>query len=281
MYENILFEKKDGVAYLTLNRPDRLNALNGAVLKELDDALAAIDGDAEIRVLVVRGAGEKALAAGADITEMQSMEAEAGMAFGAFGQKVFAKIEALRQPSIAMIPGFALGGGCELALACDIRIASEKARFGQPEVGLGIMAGFGGTQRLPRLVGRGAASLLLFSGNMIDAAEALRIGLVDKIVPHDALAAEVSALAEGIARQACCAVQQTKRCIRHGLESGPRIASRTAQVRPLFLHEGAEGQDARLRQSPPLIGFRCATLGGWTEWKQRSGNALMRSLRGP
>ena len=143
-----------------------------------------------------------------------------GHAFGAFGQKVFAKIEALRQPSIAMIPGFALGGGCELALACDIRIASEKARFGQPEVGLGITAGFGGTQRLPRLVGRGAASLLLFSGNMIDAAEALRIGLVDKIVPHDALAAEVSALAEGIARQARCAVQQTKRCIRHGLESG-------------------------------------------------------------
>ena len=212
MYENILFEKKDGVAYLTLNRPDRLNALNSAVLKELDEALAEIDGDAEIRVLVVKGAGEKALAAGADITEMQSMEAEAGMAFGAFGQKVFAKIEALRQPSIAMIPGFALGGGCELALACDIRIASEKARFGQPEVG--------GTQRLPRLVGRGAASLLLFSGKMIDAAEALRIGLVDKIVPHDALAAEVSALAEGIARQARCAVQQTKRCIRHGLESG-------------------------------------------------------------
>ena len=215
MYENILFEKKDGVAYLTLNRPDRLNALNSAVLKELDEALAEIDGDAEIRVLVVKGAGEKALAAGADITEMQSMEAEAGMAFGAFGQKVFAKIEA-----IAMIPGFALGGGCELALACDIRIASEKARFGQPEVGLGITAGFGGTQRLPRLVGRGAASLLLFSGKMIDAAEALRIGLVDKIVPHDALAAEVSALAEGIARQARCAVQQTKRCIRHGLESG-------------------------------------------------------------
>lgn len=221
MYENILFEKKDGVAYLTLNRPDRLNALNGAVLKELDDALAAIDGDAEIRVLVVRGAGEKALAAGADITEMQSMEAEAGMAFGAFGQKVFAKIEALRQPSIAMIPGFALGGGCELALACDIRIASEKARFGQPEVGLGITAGFGGTQRLPRLVGRGAASLLLFLlGKHDRAAEALRIGLVDKIVPHDALAAEVSALAEGIARQAPYAVQQTKRCIRHGLESG-------------------------------------------------------------
>ncbi|MFQ9866547.1 MAG: enoyl-CoA hydratase-related protein [Bilophila wadsworthia] len=218
MYENILFEKKDGVAYLTLNRRSAERAEQRRT-EETDDALAAIDGDAEIRVLVVRGP-ERRLSPPSDITEMQSMEAEAGMAFGAFGQKVFAKIEALRQPSIAMIPGFALGGGCELALACDIRIASEKARFGQPEVGLGITAGFGGTQRLPRLVGRGAASLLLFSGNMIDAAEALRIGLVDKIVPHDALAAEVSALAEGIARQARCAVQQTKRCIRHGLESG-------------------------------------------------------------
>lgn len=220
MYETILFEKQGGVAYLTLNRPERLNALNSGVLKELDEALDAIGGDAEIRVLVVRGTGEKALAAGADIAEMRSLEAEAGMAFGAFGQKVFAKIEALPQPAIAMIPGFALGGGCELALACDIRIASEKARFGQPEVGLGITAGFGGTQRLPRLVGRGAASLLLFSGGMIDAAEALRIGLVDKVVPHEALAGEVAALAESIARQAFCAVQQTKRCIRHGLEAG-------------------------------------------------------------
>ena len=278
MYENILFEKKDGVAYLTLNRPDQLNALNSAVLKELDDALAAIDGDAEIRVLVVRGAGEKALAAGADITEMQSMEAEAGMAFGAFGQKVFAKIEALRQPSIAMIPGFALGGGCELALACDIRIASEKARFGQPEVGLGITAGFGGTQRLPRLVGRGAASLLLFSGNMIDAAEALRIGLVDKIVPHDALAAGGRHRPSG---SLCRPADQTLHTSWPRIRPRIRPLVRSAGVRPLFLHEGAEGQDARLRQSPPLIGFRCAPLGGWTEWKQRSGNALMRSLRGP
>lgn len=282
MYENILFEKKDGVAYLTLNRPDRLNALNGAVLKELDDALAAIDGDAEIRVLVVRGAGEKALAAGADITEMQSMEAEAGMAFGAFGQKVFAKIEALRQPSICMLPGFALGGGCELALACDIRIASEKARFGQPEVGLGITAGFGGTQRLPRLVGRGAASLLLFSGNMIDAAEALRIALSTRSSPTMPLPLKFPRWPKD-RPSAPYAVQQTKRCIRHGPRIRPRIRPlvRSAGVRPLFLHEGAEGQDARLRQSPPLIGFRCATLGGWTEWKQRSGNALMRSLRGP
>ena len=198
MYENILFEKKDGVAYLTLNRPDRLNALNGAVLKELDDALAAIGGDAEIRVLVVRGAGEKALAAGADITEMQSMEAEAGMAFGAFGQKVFARIEALRQPAIAMIPGFALGGGCELALACDIRIASEKARFGQPEVGLGITAGFGGTQRLARIVGVSNAMELILTAKTINAARAQELGLVSHVYPPEELMDKAMELAQAI-----------------------------------------------------------------------------------
>ena len=218
MYENILFEKKDGVAYLTLNRPDRLNALNGAVLKELDDALAAIDGDAEIRVLVVRGAGEKALAAGADITEMQSMEAEAGMAFGAFGQKVFAKIDALRQPSIAMIPGFALGGGCELALACDIRIASEKARFGQPEVGLGITAGFGGTQRLPRRVGIAKAKELIFSGKVIGAAEAEKIGLVNAVYAPEELIPGAIAMAKSFTANAPIAVKYSKACIDRGMQ---------------------------------------------------------------
>ena len=218
MYENILFEKKDGVAYLTLNRPDRLNALNSAVLKELDDALAAIDGDAEIRVLVVRGAGEKALAAGADITEMQSMEAEAGMAFGAFGQKVFAKIEALRQPSIAMIPGFALGGGCELALACDIRIASEKARFGQPEVGLGITAGFGGTQRLPRRVGIAKAKELIFSGKVIGAAEAEKIGLVNAVYAPEELIPGAIAMAKSFTANAPIAVKYSKACIDRGMQ---------------------------------------------------------------
>ena len=218
MYENILFEKKDGVAYLTLNRPDRLNALNGAVLKELDDALAAIGGDAEIRVLVVRGAGEKALAAGADITEMQLMEAEAGMAFGAFGQKVFARIEALRQPAIAMIPGFALGGGCELALACDIRIASEKARFGQPEVGLGITAGFGGTQRLPRRVGIAKAKELIFSGKVIGAAEAEKIGLVNAVYAPEELIPGAIAMAKSFTANAPIAVKYSKACIDRGMQ---------------------------------------------------------------
>ena len=218
MYENILFEKKDGVAYLTLNRPDRLNALNGAVLKELDDALAAIDGDAEIRVLVVRGAGEKALAAGADITEMQSMEAEAGMAFGAFGQKVFAKIEALRQPSIAMIPGFALGGGCELALACDIRIASEKARFGQPEVGLGITAGFGGTQRLPRLIGPSRAKLLMMTGNHSKGEAALAMGLVDMVFPAEELLEAAVNMAKEMAAKPPLALEYVKWAVNEGMQ---------------------------------------------------------------
>mgnify|MGYP005951262033 CR=1 FL=1 len=217
MYENILFEKKDGVAYLTLNRPDQLNALNSAVLKELDDALAAIDGDAEIRVLVVRGAGEKALAAGADITEMQSMEAEAGMAFGAFGQKVFAKIEALRQPSIAMIPGFALGGGNELAMSCDIRICSDNAVFGQPEVGLGITPGFGGTQRLARLVGMGMAKQLVYSALNIKADEAYRIGLVNAVYPQAELMENVLKLANKIAKNAPIAVRNCKKAINDGI----------------------------------------------------------------
>ena len=212
-------EIQGAVAIVTIDRPKALNALNPEVLADLKAAFEAIDQNT-VRCVVLTGAGDKSFVAGADIGSMSTMTKAEGEAFGKLGNDVFLEIESFPLPVIAAVNGFALGGGCELALACDIRIASEKARFGQPEVGLGITAGFGGTQRLPRLVGRGAASLLLFSGNMIDAAEALRIGLVDKIVPHDALAAEVSALAEGIARQARCAVQQTKRCIRHGLESG-------------------------------------------------------------
>lgn len=220
MYKSILFEKKGCIAYLILNRPDRLNALSSSVLEEIDNVLSSVEADMDVHVLIIKGAGEKALAAGADITEMQAMDAMSGMVFGAYGQSVFSKIEKLRLPVIASIQGFALGGGCELALACDIRVASCRARFGQPEVGLGITAGFGGTQRLPRLIGRGAASLLLFSGEMIDAGEALRVGLVDKVVPHEELDSFVDALAEKIAHQASFAVQQSKRCIRHGIESG-------------------------------------------------------------
>ena len=212
-------EIQDAVAVLTIDRPKALNALNPEVLADLKAAFEAIDQNT-VRCVVLTGAGDKSFVAGADIGSMSTMTKAEGEAFGKLGNDVFLMIEHFPLPVIAAVNGFALGGGNELAMSCDIRLCSDNAVFGQPEVGLGITPGFGGTQRLPRLVGRGAASLLLFSGNMIDAAEALRIGLVDKIVPHDALAAEVSALAEGIARQARCAVQQTKRCIRHGLESG-------------------------------------------------------------
>ena len=217
---NVLLEKKGHIAVATINRPKALNALNSQVLEDIDQLVEQVKADDEIRALVITGSGEKAFVAGADIGEMSTLTKAEGEAFGKKGNDVFRKLETLPVPTIAAVNGFALGGGCELSMSCDIRICADTAVFGQPEAGLGITPGFGGTQRLPRLVGRGAASLLLFSGNMIDAAEALRIGLVDKIVPHDALAAEVSALAEGIARQARCAVQQTKRCIRHGLESG-------------------------------------------------------------
>ena len=219
-------EIQDAVAVLTIDRPKALNALNPEVLADLKAAFEAIDQNT-VRCVVLTGAGDKSFVAGADIGSMSTMTKAEGEAFGKLGNDVFLEIESFPLPVIAAVNGFALGGGNELAMSCDIILAAGPnaegkggAKFGQPEVGLGITPGFSGTQRLPRLVGRGAASLLLFSGNMIDAAEALRIGLVDKIVPHDALAAEVSALAEGIARQARCAVQQTKRCIRHGLESG-------------------------------------------------------------
>ena len=222
----VTYEPQGAVAYLIINRPEALNALNSTVIGDLEQAITEVEKDAELGALIITGEG-RSFVAGADIGEQLPLDVAGGRKWGQRGSALMRRIEKLEIPTIAAVNGFALGGGCELAMSCDIILAAGPnaegkggAKFGQPEVGLGITPGFSGTQRLPRLVGRGAASLLLFSGNMIDAAEALRIGLVDKIVPHDALAAEVSALAEGIARQARCAVQQTKRCIRHGLESG-------------------------------------------------------------
>ena len=226
MYQTIRYEKNGNIGIATINRPEALNALNSTVISELEQLISEVEKDAELGAFIITGEG-RSFVAGADIGEQLPLDVAGGRKWGQRGSALFRRIEKLEIPTIAAVNGFALGGGCELAMSCDIILAAGPnaegkggAKFGQPEVGLGITPGFSGTQRLPRLVGRGAASLLLFSGNMIDAAEALRIGLVDKIVPHDALAAEVSALAEGIARQARCAVQQTKRCIRHGLESG-------------------------------------------------------------
>ncbi|HEU4983604.1 MAG TPA: enoyl-CoA hydratase-related protein, partial [Acidobacteriaceae bacterium] len=180
-YEHILIDVSDGVAVITLNRPKVLNALNAALLGELDSALDALAVDDAVRAVIVTGAGEKAFAAGADIQELAGLSGLEGQALALRGQEIFSKLEALGKPVIAAINGFALGGGCELALAATIRIAGETAKLGQPEVKLGLIPGYGGSQRLPRLVGKGAALKLLLTGEMISAAEALRIGLVDEV----------------------------------------------------------------------------------------------------
>ena len=181
-YENIIFEKKEnGVAIITFNRPKALNALNQATLKELSDAIDQINSGEDVKVLVLTGAGEKAFVAGADIKELQKMTPLAAKHFATFGQKVFFKLAELPLPVIACVNGFALGGGCELAMSCDFIYASENARLGQPEVNLGIIPGFGGTQRLARLVGKARALELCMTGDMIDAKAALEIGLVNQV----------------------------------------------------------------------------------------------------
>ncbi|MGC2162035.1 MAG: enoyl-CoA hydratase-related protein, partial [Silvibacterium sp.] len=182
-YEHIVVEISDAVAVLTLNRPKVLNALNVALFAELDAALDALGADDSVRAVIITGAGEKAFAAGADIEELAAVSQAEGQQLAERGQRVFGKMETLGKPVLAAINGFALGGGCELAMATTIRIASETAKMGQPEVKLGLIPGYGGSQRLPRLVGKGAAFKMLLTGGIISAAEALRIGLVDEVVP--------------------------------------------------------------------------------------------------
>ena len=187
----------EGVATLTFNRPDALNALSSSVLEELDAAVGRIASDAAIHGVIVTGAG-RAFVAGADISEIAKLDRSSGLDFARRGQGVFSRIEALPKPVVAAVNGFALGGGCEIAMACHVRVASTRARFGQPEVKLGIIPGFGGTQRLPRLVGRGAATKLILSGRPISAEEALRIGLVDEVAEPEALLERCEALVKEI-----------------------------------------------------------------------------------
>ncbi len=193
-YTTLQLTIETAIATVTVNRPDKLNALNGTVIEELGQAIVALERDPAVRGVILTGAGPKAFVAGADISELASQSPLEGKARSLAGQAVFRRFEALRKPVIAAVNGFCLGGGCELALACHLRIASDTARFGQPEVKLGIGPGYGGTVRLPRLVGRGRALELLLTGAMIDAAEAWRIGLVNRVVPADRLLAEASAL---------------------------------------------------------------------------------------
>ncbi|MDH3201953.1 MAG: enoyl-CoA hydratase-related protein [Myxococcales bacterium] len=209
---------EDGpVSTLTLNRPDKLNALSTEVLGDLRSAIATIGANEELRAAIITGAG-KAFAAGADIAAMTKMNEWEGRDFGALGHSVFASIEKLRFPVIAAVNGFALGGGCELALACDFIYASSKAKFGQPEVGLGVIPGFGGTQRLPRRVGPAMARELIYTGRMISADEALRIGLANAVFAPEELLGSAQKVAAHIASQGPIAVATAKRLIARGIE---------------------------------------------------------------
>jgi enoyl-CoA hydratase len=215
--ETILVARDGPIATVTLNRPEVLNALNARMLDELGEAFATFRDDDALRAIVLTGAGTKAFAAGADIGELNALpDASAGEAQARRGQALTSAIEALRVPVIAAVNGFALGGGCELAMACDIRVAADHARFGQPEVNLGILPGYGGTQRTLRLLGEGMAMYLCLTGEIVDAPEALRIGLVQKVVPAPALLAEAQRIAELIASRGPLAIAVTKRAIVEG-----------------------------------------------------------------
>ncbi len=219
MWETVLMDVAEGIATIKINRPKQLNALNDQVMKDLKDCVSKIAVNDTIKVVIITGEGEKSFVAGADIGQMSELNPVEGLAWGQQGQAIFTMIEELPQPVIAAINGFALGGGNELAMACDIRIASEKAKFGQPEVGLGITPGFGGTQRLPRLIGLGRAKYLALSADIIDAQKACEWGLVDFVVAPEELMAKANEVANKIAKQKQFAVQQTKQCVRRGMES--------------------------------------------------------------
>jgi enoyl-CoA hydratase len=217
-YENLLYEKRDGIAFITFNRPKVLNALNRKTVEELRDALLDARDDTSVRVLILTGAGEKSFVAGADISELAQRTAVDGKDFALFGQSVVHLLETIGKPSICAINGFALGGGCEVAMCCSIRLASKNARIGQPEVKLGIIPGYGGTQRLSRLCGKGAAHELCLSGEMISAEEAQRIGLVNHVYEPAELLPSAEALAKKIIANAPLAVKYTMEAIERGLE---------------------------------------------------------------
>ena len=216
--QNILFERQGAIGIVTINRPKVLNALNKETMRELKTLVEQIAVDQEIGVVIVTGSGDKSFVAGADITEMQPLSALEGRQWGKFSQGVFNALENLPQPVIAAVNGFALGGGCELAMSCDIRIASEKAKFGQPEVLLGVIPGFAGTQRLPRLIGKGRAKELLFTGKQIDAMEAYRIGLVNAVVPAEKLLDVAKEWANLILSRGMVAVQLCKSAVNEGMD---------------------------------------------------------------
>jgi len=216
-YQNLIVEKRDAVAIVTVNRPDKLNALNALAMAELDAAFTDLAEDRSVGGVILTGAGEKAFVGGADIGELSAQGPIRGRDVAIEGQRVLERIETLRKPVIAAVNGFALGGGCELALACHVRLASENAKLGTPEVRLGLMCGYGGTQRLPRLVGKGPALELLLTGEMVDAQEALRIGLVNRVFPRDRLLPEAEALLRKMLANAPVSLRLTLEAVNVGL----------------------------------------------------------------
>ncbi len=217
-YSTLLFDLADGIARITVNRPDKLNALNATVIRELGDAVTRVEREAEVRGVILTGAGTKAFVAGADIAELAGQGPVDGRLRAIEGQTAFRRLERCGKPVIAAVNGFALGGGCELAMACHLRVASEGARFGQPEVKLGIGPGYGGTVRLPRLVGKGRALELLLTGGMIDAAEAYRIGLVNKVVSADRLLAECEQMLKTILENGPLALRACLEAVEAGMD---------------------------------------------------------------
>ncbi len=255
-YSNIMFETTDGISTITFNRPKALNALNSDLLDELDRALQDISGNEEIRVLVLTGAGEKAFVAGADITELAKLDTLSAKVFINKGLSIINKIAELPIPAIAAVNGFALGGGLEIAMACDFIYASTSARFGQPEINLGLIPGYGGTQRLPRIIGIGRAKELLLTGKMISAEEAYRLGIVNRILAPDALMGEAINIAREMAIKGKVALRAIKQAVNYGLNvdlaSGLRIETDAFAV-CLASSDAKEGTSAFLEKRKPLF----------------------------
>jgi enoyl-CoA hydratase len=258
-FANLIYQKSGAIATLTINRPKALNALNQATLAEIQSALQDAASDSSVRGVIVTGAGDKAFVAGADISEIASVSPLEAQAFTRHGQAVFDLVETLGKPVVAAVNGYALGGGCELAMACTLRIAAENASFGQPEVKLGVLPGFGGTQRLPRLVGKGRAMQIILTAQNIDAREAHRIGLVNEVVDPARLVARAEELLRQIIANAPLAVRLSMEAINHGLETG--------QAQGLALESSSfalcastddkrEGTTAFLERRPPRFSGR-------------------------
>lgn len=252
----IVVERREPIAIVTINRPEKLNALNIATVEALDNTMHMLNEDNAIRAIILTGAGQKAFVAGADISEITQLDQSAGEAFAARGQKVFRYIETMRKPVIAAVNGFALGGGCELAMSCHLRIAAKTARFGQPEINLGIIPGYGGTQRLPRLIGLSNAIYLLSSGEMISAEKALQLGLVSEVVESEQLMERATALASTLSEKAPLALQYILEAVYKGVETDmdsalaieARLFGKSCQTEDM-----KEGTSAFLNKRKPIF----------------------------